>query len=182
MKNIKPALNIPVRHQKGLVKLFGGMAAPFYFTTNVVREGTPMKFTAVVDNIEPCVAGASDGAKCAGLAMQATYDDTLLAELQGYHFANNTKQRLSTNEPIGLLCGAGYALTTNWDPSVTIAYGDSVYIGPSGYLSNTGAAGDKLPAKFESRNDVNPLGTDGTGSGVGGIPYVRVRFDFPFSV
>jgi hypothetical protein len=161
--SFSPALNLPSYHKKGLIKLFGGLAVPFYFTDVVVSEGQPMKpVAATQDKMTSLVGG--DGASCFGLAMQATYDESAFAkELKGYHFANSTKQRLD-GMPIGLLTGTGYALTNFY--TGTVAWNDPVYVDPTTKkLIKTGVAGDLLPAVFES-------------GGVGGATLVRIRFNF----
>lgn len=166
-----PGLNIPTRHTKGLIKMFSGNAGSgilgnFYYTTSVVQEGTPMKFGGTQDLIVPCVRGTTDNVNCVGLALQSTYDETGWdAQLKQYRFFNQTTQRLD-GQPIGLLMGAGYALTTNYVGSVS--WGDPVYIGASGLLAKTGASGDLLPAVFET-------------SGVNGATPVRIRFNFPLA-
>jgi hypothetical protein len=148
-------LNIPQRKVKGLHRMYNtGIPAIFYFTTSVVREGQPMKFsTTVVEQIDPCVMGNSDGAKCAGLALQETYDDSAYGQLMNFHFANDTRQRLD-GQPIGLMTGAGFALTNNY--AGTPVYGDKMAVGPSGYLVKQGtlgtAGGDNLPVVCEGNS------------------------------
>lgn len=164
----------PQRKRKGLVKLFGGLAFFQYFTNAVVKEGVPVIVSANPDDaptqangltqVEPAVVGQTHGVKVIGLTMQLTYDDNIagqMGQLQGYHFVNDTAQRLN-GSPIGILGGHGVAYTQNYVG--TIAAGEQAYVGPSNLLANTGAGGDKLPAVFETG------GTDGQD--------VRLRFNF----
>lgn len=170
------ALNFQNRKQKGLVKMFGGISCPFYFTNDVVKEGTPMRLiTANIDQMTFCSQGQTHGAKCIGLALQETYDESVMGQLKGYHFANDTRQRLNGN-PIGVLTGKGWAFTTNYFG--TVANGQQAAIGPSGYLidGTSAASGDKLPVYFE--------GTGGTNNSnvLAATSPVRIRFDFPVNV
>lgn len=169
--NFTPNLNLPNRRQKGLTKIFTGNAGsgipcPFYYTTDVVREGQPMKFGTAQDLVLACEQG--DGAKAMGLVMQQTYNETNWdPELRGFYLAGNTKQRLD-GQPIGVLMGSGFAQTTNYVG--TVAFGTRAYIAASGYLAPSGTNGadadDKLPVVFE-------------GAGTDGDTEVRIRFDFP---
>jgi len=165
-------LFLPKRYQKGLVKMFTGNSAcgmpiPFYYSTTVLREGQPVKpVIGSPDMIVGAAPGVSDGAKVIGLSLQYTYDESQWdPQLRGYHFVNNTHQRLD-GSPVGVLMGAGYAMTINY--AGTINYGDKGYIGQSGYLANSGQAGDALPIVFE-------------GSGTDGSTMVRIRFNFPLA-
>jgi len=164
MQGFTPAFSRPSRKRKGLVKLFGGISAPWYFTTEVVAEGTPM----VLDLVTPDkmnVATTTQGASVAGLALQETYDEAAFGQLKGYHFANDTRQRLDGN-PIGLLMGAGWAATLNYTGAVS--YGKQASVAASGKLKDgtSDGASSKLPVWFE-------------GSGTNGDTLVRIRFDFP---
>lgn len=166
MNSFTPALNIPKRKVKGLVKVFGGLSVPWYFTDVVVKEGTPMKFNlAIADKMVVALPAVTDNVNVVGLALQETYDESAFGQLKGYHFANDTRQRLDGN-PIGLLMGHGWALTNNYVGAV--AYGQQGAIAPSGLLKDgtSAPAGDKLPLWFE-------------GAGLNGDTMVRVRFDFP---
>jgi hypothetical protein len=155
--------NAMKRKTKGLVKMFGGLAAPFYYTDVVVKEGTPMKLHATPLKMVPSAVG--DGAVTLGLALQETYDESAFGQLKGYHFANDTRQRLD-GMPIGLLTGCGYAATNYYVG--TVAWNDRAYITASG-MANSGGANDKLPVVFES-------------GGTAGATLVRIRFDFPLVV
>ena len=178
------ALNLPTRKIKGLYKMWGGLTLPFYFRTIAGNEASPVKVKSSSSyaagqvnfpkELDLCVDGNSDGARCIGLTMQITYDDALagqMGQLQGWTFPNDTAQRLD-NSPIGVLGGQGYAVITNYIGNPTVE--GFAYVGPSGFLKTSGASGDKLPVVFE---------TSGTGvaGGIGGTP-VRIRFDFPLAV
>lgn len=164
MEMFTPHLNLPTRKTKGLIKLFAGISAGFYHTNSVVAEGTPMVPVNTLGLMRPAVKGDADGPKVFGLALQDTYDDSTWGQLRGYHFANDTRQRLD-GQPIGLLCGAGWGLTLNyWG---VIAYGDTAAVGASGRLEkHSNVEGDKLPIVFEA-------------AGTNGNTLVRIRFDFP---
>jgi hypothetical protein len=168
VRNYTPNLSIPHRHQKGLVKLFTGTAgcgipAPFYYSTDVLREGQPVKLGSSADLVLALPSG--EGANVFGLAMQKTYSEANWdPQLKGYHFANNTAQRLD-GAPIGVLTGAGYAVTTNTNAAVK--WGDQAYIAASGYLAPSGEANCKLPIVFEEDADAGEL--------------VRLRFAFKFA-
>jgi hypothetical protein len=151
------------RKTKGLVKHLGGLAANFYIPTEVMSEGTPVIRNATT-NTSVDKAAITEGATVIGLAMQDVYSESAFGQLQGYHFANDTRQPLN-GEPIGVLMGAGWALTTYY--TGTVAAGDSVYITASG-LAASGSANARIPAAFEE------AGTDGA------TP-VRIRFDFPLA-
>lgn len=162
-----PALHLPKRKVKGLLKFFGGAGTPFYHTNVAVEEGTAMKLTATPNLMVP--AGPGEGAEVRGLSLQITYDDTQYGQLQNYHFANDTRQRLD-GMPIGLLTGQGYAILRNY--SGEVVYGNQAYVGPSGVLQASGDPADTIPVVFE-----------GSGNGVANDPAssdpVRIRFDFP---
>lgn len=163
MNSFTPAYNSPKRKQKGLIKMFGGISVPFYFVTQVVAEGTPVKFDLAVPE-KLTVSAPGDGAATVGLTLQETYDESGFGQLKGYHFANDTRQRLDGN-PIGVLMGNGWALTNNF--TGVVAYGNQAAIAASGKLkAAAGVAADNLPVFFE-------------GAGSNGDTMVRVRFDFP---
>jgi hypothetical protein len=186
MNNYQPsgagALNFQVRKVKGLVKMFEGISCPWYFTNDVVQEGTPMRqITANPDQMTVCVAGSSHGPQCFGLALQQTYDESAFGQLKGYHFANDTRQRLN-GLPIGLLTGKGWAGTLNY--SGTVSYGQQAAIGPSGALIGvTGGTptNDKLPIVFEGAGTNNNVNSGGV-NGALGATLVRIRFDFPLNI
>lgn len=174
-----PPFTPPTLKRKGLHALFGGLRSPFYYTTDTVAEGQPMKLASSVSpsklndpvRMSKCASGASDGAKVIGLALQLTYDDNLsgqMAQLRGYHFGGDTAQRLD-GMPIGLLTGQGYAILENYTGN--IAAHEQLGVGPSGLLAGATtsslASGDKVQAWAES-------------SGIGGKP-VRIRFNFDFN-
>lgn len=172
MENYVPRIAIPTAKKKTLHRLYNtGHVAIFYATNAVVAEGTPMKHDpAVTDRIVPCVAG--DGAKCCGLSIQETYDDSTWRQLQNYHFANDTAQRLD-GQPIGLLTSFGYALTLNYAGAVV--RGNRMAIGVAGNAGklvadadNAASSGNELPIIADTAGD----GTD----------YIRIRYDFPFDI
>jgi len=160
----QPTLNIPQRYQKGLIKLMGGLAAPFYTPTSVVVEGMPMKFSATPNGVDPTAGG--DGASIVGLSMQVIYDDVAWGQLRGYQLVNNTWARLGSVG--GLLTGTGYALTTFYAGAV--AWAQPAYINPVagadfGKMTASGVSANLLPVVFE-------------GSGTEGNTPVRIRFNF----
>lgn len=168
-----PELNLPTLKRKGLsVYPWIGhpIQNPFYKPSEVMPEGAPVKFDTAIDgNIKKCVDG--DGAACIGLALQEVYDDSVYGQLQGYNFPNDTRERLASGRPIGVLQGNGFAETINY--AGTVGFNSPAYVGPSGLLVTTGHAmatsQNKLPVTFEG------VGTDGY---LGG-PSVRIRFAFP---
>jgi hypothetical protein len=174
-----PTLNLPSLKKKGLTvmsHLGGGIRAPFYVPNEVFPEGTVLKLDPaagrkVIDEkyVGVLIAGTGDGPKAIGFAMQETYDDTLLGQLQGYRFANDTRQRLGTNEPIGVVVGSGYCETRNYVG--VVAAGQKCYVAVGGKLSAAVVAGNELPAVFETAGDAT----------AGDPKPVRVRFDFPLS-
>jgi hypothetical protein len=159
--SFSPALNLPKRYVKGLHKSFGGLMAPWYIPNTVCVEGQPMKFGTAQDTMDVC--GDTDGAKCVGLAAQIAYDESAFAELKGYQFLNNTKQRLD-GSPIGLLTGQGYAFTNCYVG--TVAWGNKAYIDPTTKkLTAASSTSNGLPIVFE-------------GAGTNGAKLVRIRFNF----
>lgn len=176
-------LNFQNRKRKGLVKLFEGISAPWYYTLDVVAEGTPMRQLLTQDKMTFCAQGSTHGPLCFGLALQQTYDESAFDQLKGYHFANDTRQRLN-GLPIGLLTGKGWAATLNYTGTVT--YGQQAAIGPSGFLiGSTGGtpSGDKLPIVFEGAG-VSSAATPGANDQTSlptGANLVRIRFDFPLN-
>lgn len=172
-----PQLNIPNRKRKGLIKLYGGLSDPFFYTADAVVEGQPMKpatadaAATVQDSQKVTVAGATDGASVIGLSLQITYDDALtgqLAQLKNYHFANDTAQRLD-GMPIGILTGQGHAFLENYAGAVVA--GEQMAVGASGLLEGATTAG--------SGNDaLVPIWVESAGTAPAPI---RIRFDLPFS-
>jgi hypothetical protein len=160
--------------RKGLVKLFGGLSYPFYYTTVAVVEGQPMRMAASPDanaavndvqKMQPAVLG--EGAKVFGLSLQITYDDEAYGQLQGYHFSNDTMQRLD-GSPIGVLGGQGVAFLENYQGEVAV--NEQLAVGPTGLLvgsvSTDGIeAGDKVPVWADT-------------AGEAPAP-IRIRFNFP---
>ena len=187
--NYDPSALLPKR--KGLHAYFEGVWAPFYYTTAVVQEGQPMKPAAAGSQtadrhndaylIQPLAAGVNDGAKCIGLALQLTYDEGILtgelAQLKGYHFANDTSQKLN-GAPIGLLTGQGWALLENYGGVINA--GDQLGVGPSGVLWATGlASGDKVNVWSETKS--GPLWTQNRGFENNRNRPIRVRFGFQYT-
>ncbi|MCL2641878.1 MAG: hypothetical protein FWD53_13590 [Phycisphaerales bacterium] len=164
-----PGLNLPPRKTKGLIKLFGGLSVPFYTVETVMAEGTPLKPAATAHTMEMPANG--EGAKVIGLALQETYDESAFGQLRGYYFVNDTRQRLD-GAPIGVLCGAGYAMTNNYAGDVK--WGDQGYVEidasdkVTGKMTATSSTGNKIPVVFE-------------GIGKDGDKLVRIRFDFPLA-
>jgi hypothetical protein len=157
------------RKQKGLTKMFAGDAPPFYTPGEVMPEGAPVKFGTEIGELLICPV-AEGATKCVGLAMQDVYNDSIggqMSQLENYHFANDTAQRLD-GQPIGLLTGCGWASTTNYIG--TVGWGDQVYVGASGKLSGAGDADSKIPARFE--------GSLEDGSDATAPTPARIRFNF----
>jgi len=178
MSQFTPSYNPASRKSKGLHALFGGLRCPFFFTSAVMVEGAPVMLkntagnTKCYDNyeVEAPTMGASEGAKVIGLAMQLTYEEASsgqLAQLAGFHFANDTSQRLD-GMPIGVLTGTGWGLLRNFDGTVTS--GKQMAVGPSGKLVDVDYAG-------VAEGDYVPVWAETGGSGT----EIRVRFDFPFN-
>lgn len=178
-----PEFRLPQLKRKGLHSFWGGVQAPFYFSAVAVVEGQPMKLKAIADpaaqnnhtmliEMEPCVAGASDGDKCMGLALQDVYAESTtgqLAQLKGYHFVNDTAQR-ANSMPIGLLSGTGWAILRNFTGAVSADMQLAIQpvTGLLGSPDNGGVvAADKVPVWAES-------------SGTGGTNDIRIRYDFRF--
>ncbi len=189
-----PSFYLPRIKRKGLHAVNGGIKAPYYFVNEAVLEGQPLKLakndganlTKVSDNplLVSCAVGASDGAKVIGLALQNTYDDALtgqMAQLRGYHFPNDTAQRLD-GMPIGILMGQGWAVLENF--TGLVAAHEQLGVGPSGLLAGATtsglASGDKVPVWAEnSGNGGTAAGTfGGTQTNTGSI---RIRFHFAFT-
>lgn len=171
MSNYTPPLNLPTRKGKGLTKMFSGVSnggkVGEYVPDCVLVEGQPVKWGDAAGTIT--ASTTSDGATTIGLALQDTYDEsTFNPQLAGYHFANDTSQRLD-GQPIGVLMGSGWAQTKNYTGDV--AWGDTAYIGANGVLTATAdvdeTGDDELPIIFET-------------SGSDGATPVTIRFAFPF--
>lgn len=185
MSQLNQSLNLPQLHRKGLHAVFGGIRAPYYYTTDVVREGQPVKLKATTateptDNyaVEDCASGASDGAKVIGLSLQDTYNVISTApydQIKNYHFAGQTVQQ-TNGMPVGVLMGQGWALLENY--TGTISSGEQLGVGASGLLAgatNSGlASGDKVTAWAESASGT--LASDSSRR-----KPVRIRFDFGFT-
>jgi len=188
MDSFNPSLNIAAitRKQKGLIKLYGGLAVPFYWTDVIVGEGTPMKFDYTTQDHMIPIGDGDASTLAVGLALQATYDDSAYGELRNYHFANSTKARLSN--PIGLLTGKGYALTNLYEG--TVAWGSPCYwdnanskLSPTPINVGTGNATtaplNKLPITFEGAGVAGAGYVTNNGT-VSGSVMVRIRFNFTF--
>lgn len=188
-----PLNTIPYTKSKYLLRLAGGDVLIMYFTNAQVEEGTPMKVVSgsVYDKsthnlaieLAVCVPGNNDGARCLGLSIQRTYAEQLsgqMSQLSGFHFPNDTAQRLAPNggksSPIGILGGRFHAAIRNYSGTPTPE--GQGYVGASGTIATSGASGDKLPLVFETAPpSVVPYNTDPTIPGL-----VRIRADFPLFV
>lgn len=156
-------LNLPKRYRKGVMTTFGVMVAPFYRVAEVMAEGTPV----VLDASKPGFVKKATAGSCEngvfGVVAQEVYDPSVLGELAGYEFHNNTKARVG--DTVGVIVGQGYIETINY--SGTVAVNDKLYVGANGKLVTT-----------QSGNDL-PVGVAET-AGVDGGDYVRVRVNFNF--
>jgi hypothetical protein len=156
-------LNLPQRHRKGVMTTFGVIVAPFYRVSEVMAEGTPV----VLDDAKPGFVKKATAGACEngvfGIVAQEVYDPSVLGELAGYEFHNNTKARVG--DTVGVIIGQGYVETINY--AGTIAAGEKLYVGSDGKLVNT-----------KSGNDL-PVGVAENG-GVNGGDYIRVRVNFDF--
>ena len=153
-------LNIPQRYAKDLIVHFGCMVVPFYKCDEVAPEGAPVKLKASDgETVEVAVAGASDTG-VVGLLAQQVYDPSLLGELSGYEFHNNTKAR--KGDTIGIVTGHGYVLTKNYTGAIAID--DNLYPGPSGVLTKTRTGSDMSVGVAET-------------AGSNGESYIRVRIN-----
>ena len=170
--SFSPRLNLPSLKKKGLIKLWAGLSLPFFYPVAAVVEGQPMKphsspdTAATYDAVQKMQAAVGgEGAKVFGLALQIAYDDSALGVLAGYHFANNTEQRLD-GMPIGVLTGVGEALLSNYQGTVTA--GHQLAIGPSGLLVDSSLFGT-------GSTDKVPVWADSGGTSP---DYIRIRFGF----
>ena len=154
-------LNLPQRHRKGVMTTFGVIVAPFYRVSEVMAEGTPV----VLDDAKPGFVKKATACENGvfGIFAQEVYDPSVLGELAGYEFHNNTKARVG--DTVGVIIGQGYVETINY--AGTIAAGEKLYVGADGKLVNT-----------KSGNDL-PVGVAENG-GVNGGDYIRVRVNFDF--
>lgn len=151
----------PSRYRKGIMTTFGVLVAPFYKCDEVAREGAPVVIdTAKAETVKVAVAGSAS-AGCFGLLAQQTYDPSVLGELSGYEFFNNTKARIG--DAVGVITGAGWVETINYAGEVNVH--DELYPGPSGYLVASQTGSDKAVGVAET-------------SGTDGDSYIRVRVDF----
>jgi hypothetical protein len=166
MPGFTPTLRLPSLKKKNLTTNFHGIKAPFYVPTEVMPEGCPVKFTSgnPREKIQKAVAG--DGAVCIGFALQEVYDDSLLDQLAGYHFPNDTRQKLD-GMPIGVLMGTGWMETRYYKG--TVAAGQSVYISTDA-SKLVGSGGDAVSGNKIAKAVFEGAGTDGDKP-------VRVAFD-----
>jgi hypothetical protein len=162
-----PILNLPKLKKKMLTVMsnFPSIRAPFYVPKEVFPEGTAVKLDPATPN-GILMSQTGNGAVTIGLALQETYDDTVLGQLQGYNFANDTRQRLD-GSPIGVLTGQGYAEIRNYVGQ--FAWNSPVYVGPSGMLVTTGHA-------WAVSNNLLPVIAETAGQD--GSIAVRIRFNF----
>ena len=96
------ALNLPSRRQKGIIAHFGVMVVPFYKIDETCPEGAPVKFASADETVELVTPGSAGAGVVIGLTAQDVYDASVLGELSGYEFHNNTKARTGD--------------TINWNP------------------------------------------------------------------
>ena len=157
------SLNLPQRHRKGVMTTFGVIVAPFYRVSEVMAEGTPV----VLDDAKPGFVKKATAGACEngvfGLVAQEVYDPSVLGELSGYEFHNNTNAKVE--DTVCAIIGQGYDETLTY--TGTSAAGDKLYVGENGKL-----------VKTKSGNDL-PVGVAET-AGTNGGDYVRVRVNFDF--
>ena len=153
MTGYSPTLNLAAikRHQKGLTKEFGGIVVPYYKLLTQGSEGMPVKIdTTSVDTVK--LLADTEGALCFGLLTQNVIDDSTYGQLQGYHFANDTRAR--PGDAVGVLTGSGYCSTINYEG--VVAKGGDVYFNPANSkLTAAVTANNKLPAKFDMDADAS---------------------------
>ena len=82
-----------------------------------MAEGTPV----VLDDAKPgfvkkAVAGSCENGVF-GIVAQEVYDPSVLGELSGYEFHNNTKARVG--DTVGVIIGQGYVETINYAGTIT---------------------------------------------------------------
>jgi len=178
MNAFTPTLNLNAlkRKQKGITKQFGGIVVPYYTLKTEGQEGAPVKIdTTQVDTIVLLPAGEGD--KCFGFLTQNVIDDANFGQLQGYHFANDTRAR--PGEPVGVLTGQGYCSTINYKG--VVSKGGRVYFDPADYkLTATVIADNELNAIFDE--DADAAANDSLYDTTAYQKSVRIRFNFDLTV
>lgn len=163
MSNYNIPLNLPKRHRKGIMTTFGVIVAPFYRANEVMAEGTAV----VLDKSNPGFVKAAVAGSCEngvfGFVAQEVYDPSVLGELSGYEFHNNTKARVG--DTVGVIVGQGYVETINYTGA--IAADDKLYVGAGGKLTKVQSGNDLVVGVAET------AGTDGSN-------YIRVRVNLNF--
>lgn len=156
-------LNLPSRKSKNLITHLGCLIAPFYKCDAVAPEGAPVTLNADSETVVVAVPGSSSTG-IIGLLAQQVYDPSVLGELAGYEFLNETKAKVG--DTIGLVTGAGYVLTKNYVGAV--AKGDKLYPAASGKLSASRTSSDMVVGTAEQ-------------AGEDGDTLIRVRVNFQLS-
>jgi hypothetical protein len=161
MANPNISLNLPSRKSKNLIVHFGCMTTPFYKMSSVAPEGAAVKMkSGAGDEVELAAAGSSTTGVIGFLA-QEVYDPSVLGELSGYEFLNNTKAKIG--DPVGVVTGQGYVLTKNYTGEVAV--GDKLYPAASGRLSASQTSSDMSVGTAEE-------------AGSNGASLIRVRVNF----
>jgi hypothetical protein len=153
-------LSLPSRKQKNLHVHLGCLVAPFYKCDVVAPEGAPVKVDTDGETVVLAAAGSSTTGVIGFLA-QGVYDPSVLGELAGYEFLNETKAKIGST--IGVVTGTGYVLTKNY--SGVVSKGDKLYPAASGKISASRTATDMSVGTAEQ------AGTDGD-------TLIRVRVNF----
>lgn len=177
------------RKSKGLHKLgLGGIATPFFYTTDVVVEATAMKITGTAPGrVSKAAPGEED--KIIGLAMQDTYElpTGQFSQLAGYRFGNDTAE-IAGHRPIGIFQGTGYAQITNYVGRVS--WGQQAFLTADGLLTGTAPTPESvgLPVWFQPDRDrtetdpeLNSVGEDPDDPNAN-LPGVVIAFQFPIFV
>lgn len=160
-----PTLNLASRHRKGVMTTFGVLVAPFYRCNEVAAEGALVVLDAENPGyVKKAVAGSCPNGVF-GILASEVYDPSVLGELSGVEFFNNTKTR--KGNPVGVIIGQGYVETLHCVG--TIVAGEKLYVGASAKLTNVKTGSDKAVGVAET-------------SGTGGTDYIRVRVNLDFAV
>lgn len=169
-----PVLNLAAikRKQKGLTKEFGGIVIPYYKLDTEGMEGQPVKLDDTkADTVKLLAVG--EGHLCLGLLAQNVIDDSTYGQLQGYHFANDTRAR--PGDAVGVLSGAGYAKTLNYKG--TVARGKQVYFDPTDLkFVDEVTEGNALPIVFDE--DADAGANENYWDSTSYQKQVRIRFNF----
>ena len=178
MNTYTPTLNLAAikRKQKGITKEFGGLSIPYYKLDTEGLEGQVVRIdTRSADTVILIADGEAHLAF--GFLLQNVIDDSTYGQLQGYHFANDTRSR--PGQPVGILGGAGYAKLLNY--SGAVGKGAQAYLDPStGKLVAAVTEGNGLPVIFDE--DANSTVNNDLYDTTSYQRPVRVRFNFNLAI